>query len=498
MKKQVFGLIAALFVCAVLLPVGARATDTNAAGVYAILYEDGTLVFQNGNTPEPGRTVTNTYEVDLTAVYRYPSYGPWYNERESIRVVSFTDRVSPTSTVYWFCDCHNLERVDNIQNLDTANVTSMFGMFNGCSGLTALDVSHFNTANVTDMGEMFFACSGLTALDVSHFDTANVTNMSHMFQGCNGLTALDVSNFDTANVTSMFGMFKDCSGLMALDVSHFDTANVTNMSTMFSGCSALTALDVSHFDTANVKEMATMFSSCSALTALDVSNFDTAKVWNMIGMFKDCSGLMALDVSHFDTANVRNMHTMFSGCSGLTALDVSNFDTVKVEGAEKMFSSCSNLKTIYASDKFTTASVPETKYYNSRNMFADCTSLVGGNGTTFDENHTDKEYARIDTADASGYFTAKDAAPVAYAITSLTANNSTGKLTVLLTNPAAATVIVSYFDTQGQFLTADWKSVPANAGSVELTLMNVRSARVTMLDEAYRPLCRPYVAVLGR
>ena len=67
MKKQVFGLIAALFVCAVLLPVGGRATDADAANVYAILYEDGTLVFQNSDTPEPGRAVAETYEVDLSA-----------------------------------------------------------------------------------------------------------------------------------------------------------------------------------------------------------------------------------------------------------------------------------------------------------------------------------------------------------------------------------------------------------------------------------------------
>lgn len=44
---------------------------------------------------------------------------------------------------------------------------------------------------------------------------------------------------------------------------------------------------------------------------------------------------------------------------------------------------------------------------NSDNMFYNCTSLTGGNGTTFDANHTDAEYARIDKPGQPGYFTQK-------------------------------------------------------------------------------------------
>ncbi|MBR4212101.1 MAG: BspA family leucine-rich repeat surface protein, partial [Oscillibacter sp.] len=225
MKKNLLGLLAALFVFALLLPVVGRATNN----VYAILYDDGTLVFQNGNTPESGRTATNTYAVDLTAVYTYDSRAPWYDERTSVRVVSFATRVSPVSTAYWFDDCLHLERVDNIQNLDTASVTDMNHMFCGCLWLTELDVSHFNTANVTDMSYTFSGCWRLPTLDVSRFDTANVTNMEYTFAYCKALTALDVSHFNTANVTTMYGMFYDCETLTELDVSRFDTAKVRHM-----------------------------------------------------------------------------------------------------------------------------------------------------------------------------------------------------------------------------------------------------------------------------
>ncbi|MBQ6207949.1 MAG: BspA family leucine-rich repeat surface protein [Oscillospiraceae bacterium] len=366
MKKQVFGMVAALFALILALFTGAYAADTSAAELsaaniaYAILYEDGTLVFQNSDTPD-GRAVKATYEVDLSAVYTDNSPAPWYNERNSISAVNFTDKISPISTAWWFDGCFNLKRVDNIKKLDTASVTSMWRMFNGCYSLTELDVSYFNTTKVTDMGMMFAGCGELKTLDLSHFDTTNVTDMLEMFKGCYGLETLDLSHFDTANVTNMFGMF-----------------------------------------------------------------------WN-----------------------------------------------------------CSNLQTICVSDKFTTLSVEEIDSYNgSGYMFYNCNALIGGNQTKYDESHIDKEYARIDVADAPGYFTAKDApAPVvAYAITDAVTGN--GKLSVTLTNPGAAMLAVSYFDASGKFVSVNLRDVQANAGTAESSVpANATTARVMLLDDDFRPLC---------
>jgi hypothetical protein len=67
-----------------------------------------------------------------------------------------------------------------------------------------------------------------------------------------------------------------------------------------------------------------------------------------------------------------------------------------------MFSGDSKLKTIYASNKFVTNKVVEGYH-----MFSSCSSLVGGNGTTYSTSHTTHEYARVDTASTPGYFTLK-------------------------------------------------------------------------------------------
>lgn len=41
-------------------------------------------------------------------------------------------------------------------------------------------------------------------------------------------------------------------------------------------------------------------------------------------------------------------------------------------------------------------------------MFGRCSKLIGGNGTTYNSSHKNKEYARIDTEETPGYFTSKE------------------------------------------------------------------------------------------
>ena len=285
--------------------------DTDA---YAILYESGELVFQRGNTPDASKgTVVGTYTGFETKGYTFFSHAPWYENRTSIKAVSFKDVVKPVSTSYWFYECKNLTDVD-FTNLDTSAVTNMAYMFYNCNALTSLDVSSFDTSAVTDMDAMFFYCSSLKSLDVSSFDTSAVTSMARMFNGCRSLTSLNVSSFNTSAVTDMRWMFDRCSSLTSLDLSSFNTSAVTSMWSMFDGCSSLTSLDVSSFDTSAVTNINSMFTSCSSLTSLDVSSFDTSAVTDMRDMFWLCSSLKSLDVSSFDTSAVTKMDGMFGNC----------------------------------------------------------------------------------------------------------------------------------------------------------------------------------------
>ena len=245
--------------------------------------------------------------------------------------------------------CTNYSSIKNIvfdESFKTYAPTLLSGFFIGCSTLETISgLEYLNTANVTDMSFMFEGCSALKSLDLTNFNTAKVTNMGNMFEGCSALTSLDLTKFNTANVTDMNNMFEGCSALKSLDLTNFNTANVTNMSNMFYGCSALTSLDLTKFNTAKVVNMDNMFNGCSALKSLDLTNFNTANVTNMSNMFKGCSALTSLDLTNFNTANVKFMDYMFNGCSALTTIYASDkFDTDNVWNGLDMFTGCKSLK----------------------------------------------------------------------------------------------------------------------------------------------------------
>lgn len=378
---------------------------------YAVYTDNGTLTFYYDNQKDSRDGV----KYSLNMGTNYPG---WYTEhRKDIKKGVFNSSFAsarPTSTYYWFGkdsqSTSNLSEISGIENLNTSEVTNMFGMFYLCNGLSKIDVSHFNTSKVTNMSMMFYGCSSLKNLDVSSFDTKNVTNMRGMFKDCSNLMSLNLSNFNTYKVTNMCSMFEGCKGLMSLDVSSFDTRNVQDMGFMFSVCGSLKNLDVSHFNTDNVTAMDCMFQSCSSLTSLNVSHFNTSKVKNMMSMFWICNNLTSLDVSSFDTSSVTDMSSMFYYCTKLETLDLSSFDTHNVTQMSSkygygMFQYCYNLRTIYVGEGWNTENVS-----NSTNLFNSCRSLVGGAGTKYDANHVDVAYAHIDGGKSNpGYLTDKNA-----------------------------------------------------------------------------------------
>ena len=128
---------------------------------------------------------------------------------------------------------------------------------------------------------------------------------------------------------------------------------------------------------------------------------NTSESTNLGDMFNGCSSLTSIDLSGFNTANVTNMYCMFLGCTALTTLDLASFNTENVVNMSGMFRNCTALTTIYVSDGWSTA-----KALSNANMFYNCTSLRGGNGTTYDENNVGRTYARIDGGTSKpGYFT---------------------------------------------------------------------------------------------
>lgn len=225
--------------------------------------------------------------------------------------------------------------------------------FSGCTNLTSIEgIENLNTSNVTYMNEMFDQCSNLETLDLSHFNTEKVENMSNMFNGCTKLHDLNISSFNTENVTNMYGMFYGCSSLETLDLSHFNTKNV-----LYTG-------------------LCYMFNGCSSLSSLDVSNFTTDKPrMQLDGLFQGCSSLQTLDLSSFSTGGVNSVNDMFDGCSALRTIYVSKLFTFnRGVSSSNMFRDCHLLK---GAISFERSKVDKT-YANYKSGYL--TKKVGTNG----------------------------------------------------------------------------------------------------------------------
>lgn len=111
----------------------------------------------------------------------------------------------------------------------------------------------------------------------------------------------------------------------------------------------------------------------------------------------------SMDLENLDMSQVVNAKAMFAYCQSITSLDVSNFDTNNVTNMEQMFYYCSILETIYASNTFVTTQVTA-----STEMFLNSSNIIGGAGTVWDWQYTDKERAKIDGGVSDpGYFTAR-------------------------------------------------------------------------------------------
>lgn len=140
-----------------------------------------------------------------------------------------------TDTSYMFYGIGRIDKIDNINSLDTANVTTMEAMFaNNDSGLMKGEnvKFEFKTGKVKNMSQMF-KNSYVNYLDLSSFDTKSLVDASSMFD-YTWLKVIDLTNWDTRNLENVTAMFYDSTWLVTIYASEsFVTTKVTASSNIF-------------------------------------------------------------------------------------------------------------------------------------------------------------------------------------------------------------------------------------------------------------------------
>ena len=362
-----------------------------------------------------------------------------------------------------FQGCNHLTTIYGIEKWKTPSLggsidDNLDNTFKDCSALTSLDLSGWNTSGVSHMNYMFSGCSNLVTLNLGGWDTSAATDMEGLFENCSKLTTIYVGNGWTVEHLYTFAdniLFANCTSLVGgkgtrwssshVDKSyaHIDALNnpgyltetpVDTYAEYDSGTNTLTfycdallssrtgttyylptgnnapgwsatssavtnvVFDAS-FTNARPQSTYRWFRDMGNLSSINgIENLNTSQVTTMSEMFYGCTQLVILDLTGFSTSNVTDMSSMFRDCSALTRLDLTGWSTYHVTGMSNMFANCSALKAIYVNNLWSAKASA-----SSNNMFYNCTQIVGGYGTLYDESHVDATYAHIDASDSPGY-----------------------------------------------------------------------------------------------
>ena len=215
--------------------------------------------------------------------------------------------------------------------------------------------------------------------------------------GANGIVYASSGEYLFNNLTSVTSY----SGLQYLSM-----IKTTNMHGMFSYNTSLTTLNLNVTDFASstwkITNMKSVFYEDTALTSISINQLRTDNVTNMEQVFARCTALTQLDLNGWNVSSVTTFEDMFHTCTSLTALSITSWVPSAVTNSAGMFTSCNNLRTIYGN---TTTTFNKSTNTSSANMFLGCTSIVGGNGTTYNSSIIDKTRARLDVTGTAGYFT---------------------------------------------------------------------------------------------
>ena len=352
-------------------------------------YRTGTVYELNTGTEKPGWLTDETC-YDVTTVVFDPSFANY----------------TPATTAYWFNNMESLTEIKGMKDyLNTAHVRYMNDMFNGCRSMEVLDLSAFKTHNVNSMANMFANCTSLTTILVGNeWNVSGVIHSTGMFTNCRKLVGMAGTTYDKNNTDKAYAHpdgGEANPGYLSMKMMYVAVEGQT-MKFYYDGnfyTRTEPVYDVDNLWTASTNE--------HAFDQVVIAEFDPsfadARPTSTAGWFYGLPKLSTFKGmrQYLNTSEVRTMRAMFNYLLYVEKLDLSGFDTHNVQDMTAMFSSSSYLETIWVGDGWNTDNVIE-----STGMFSSCRKLVGGEGTKYNEGHTDVSYAHVDGGTSNpGYLT---------------------------------------------------------------------------------------------
>ena len=338
-----------------------------------------------------------------------------------------------------------------LDNIDFEICNNFKDLYSGCTNFTTIEITNSNIVGIKNLGFLSSAKNidlsgstlGFAELKSTFANNLNIEsfilNGTHfpqcttfycMFSGCKKLTKVEMVGLDTPVLTNCSYMFQNCYSLSIAEgkTSGWNSSSVTDVSFMFYGAcyngdenfigSEDAVIDISGLKFTNITTFSHMFynkketynASKDVLKKIilpsesdAVDNVADIIIWRMFNCREHLNEIRNLE--HFSVSkNISNAQSAFAR-TGLTVLNISSLDLNKITGnADWIFNQNKSLTKIYVHPGLAENNQFATKT-SDKFIFDECTSsLVGQNGTVWNNKNKGFSYAKVDQPGSSGYF----------------------------------------------------------------------------------------------
>jgi len=159
-----------------------------------------------------------------------------------------------------FQGCIKLTQL-NVKHFNVDNVLHMSCLFSRCLRLKVLNLESWDFSQVSDANEMFGYCEKLEKI-IANFNFNMIKGMAFMFDCCTKLSEVDLTHSDLSHVFDFGYMFFKCEGLKKISFSPGIWQKAKYTLGMFGNCKALERLNLPDVDLNDVVRSYAMFDDC--------------------------------------------------------------------------------------------------------------------------------------------------------------------------------------------------------------------------------------------
>ncbi len=276
------------------------------------------------------------------------------------RVANLENLQNITSLDTIFRNCPQLQSVAFSAGAPNTNEVKCTRAFEGCTALTAVDLSHF--AGLSEGNNMFENCTNLERVRFAATENTQKNSFVERFKGCAKLQTID--NLDKfTNISAISGAFYGCVSLPAVTFCTTPQTMSGSGKEAFRGCEKLQSVANLTIFT-NLSNCEAMFRECKLLESVNLPKNSAAKSAKQ--MFYKCDRLRTADLSMLTA--LTNFESAFNGCESLETVTLSAAEQAAATKFNSTFSGCKALRKVLNFSKY-------TQIDDLNNTFKQCAAL---------------------------------------------------------------------------------------------------------------------------